>query len=288
MVTPNSPLKNDAAVKVAKHASESGHWYNAQGQQIAEVMKADGSGYTKCTLAHARKLDLAPGCTTIIGCADKPALTLWKQRQAIMAALTLPRRDSETEKEWMDRVEEDMSATAAKAAADGSAIHAAIQAVIGGEPSDETYLQHVDGALRELRNTLGDQDWRAEVSVVSRPLGVATKIDMVSDAWILNWKSKDGDAAQLAKLAIYDEMAMQSGFELHCLGPTGLAAGLATTAPVRLQRRRAAIGFVSRTHCVTRIVEIERKDLERGFKMFEHLLHYWQTKNRFRPSWATE
>jgi len=270
---PNSPLSKESAVRVAMHASEaSGHWWTKRGELIEQVMKVDGSGYTRCTLAHARKLDLAPGCTTIIGCADKPALTLWKQRQAIMAALTLPRRDSETEKEWMDRVEDDMSETAANAAAVGSAIHAAIQSYVGGHDYDPAYKVHVRGAIDELSRVLGQQVWHAEQSVVSR-LGVATKVDMVSNTWILNWKSKDGDATALADLNVYDDHEMQSGFEMDCLN----------------WRHRAAIGFVSRTHPgVTRIVEIKQDELRRGFEMFKCLTKFWQTKNRFRPSWATE
>jgi len=103
-------------------------------------------------------------------------------------------------------------------------------------------------------------------------LGVATKIDMLSDGWILNWKTKDGDAAQLAKLELYDDHAQQSAFEMSCLTP-----------------RRAAIGFISRTHPgVTRIVEIPQKDLVRGMAMFRALLRYWQCKSAFRPTWASE
>src|SRR6185503_6251464 len=98
------------------------------------------------------------------------------------------------------------------------------------ESYDPAYEAHVRGATEELQRVFGQQFWRAEQSVVS-PLGVATKIDMLSDGWILNWKTKDGDAAQLAKLELYDEYAQQSAFELSCLTP-----------------RRAAIGFISRTH----------------------------------------
>jgi hypothetical protein len=165
----HSPLGEKAAVKVAKHASESsGHWWNERGELIEQVMKADGSGYTKCTLVHARKLDLAPGCTTVIKCADKPQLTLWLQRQAIISALTLPIRDNETEAQWLERVEHDMGETARKAAEAGSAIHAAVQAFVGRQFYDPIYEPHVKGATDELQRVFGQQAWKAEVSVVSR------------------------------------------------------------------------------------------------------------------------
>lgn len=272
MTEMHSPLGEKAATKVAKHAGESkGHWYTKEGHQISQVMKVDGSGYTKCTLTHARKLDLAPGCTTIVDCADKPQLTLWLQRQAILSALTLPIRDNETESQWLERVEHDMGETARKAAEEGSKIHAAVQAFYGGQSYDKTYTDHVRGAVKTLTAACGEMSWRAEASIVSR-LGVATKIDMLSDSWIVNWKTKDGDLAALQKLGLYDDHAMQSAFELSCLTP-----------------RRAAIGFISRTHPgVTRIVEIPQKDLVRGMAMFRALLRYWQCKNSFRPSWASE
>lgn len=275
MVTPNSPLKKDAAVHVAAHASESaGNWYDERANQIREVMKADGSGYTRCTLAHARKLDLAPGSTSIIKLVDKPALTLWKCRQAIMAALTLPRHDAETEGEWMRRVEEDMGKTAANAAEEGTRIHAAIQANYQGQQFDQHYQPHVEGAVRELARVCGKQAWRAEVPVVSR-LGVGTKIDLLSDEWLIDWKGCDGDQAELNEKKTWSDHALQ------------VAMGMMAADPSRW--RKGAIGYVSRTHPgAVRLVGIPQKELEHGFDCFCALLHYWQKLNRYKPSWATE
>jgi len=271
-MNPNSPLSKEAAIRVAKHASEGGHWYTQRGDQVSEVMKADGSGYTRCTLVHARKLDLAPGCTTIIGCADKPALTLWKQRQAIMAALTLPRRDSETEKEWMDRVEEDMQETARKAAEAGSAIHAAIQSYYGGHDYDPVYIEHLAGARRVLNATCGPQAWRAEVPVVS-VLGYGTKLDLVSDEWLIDWKTTEGSQTELDEKKTWDEHAMQLAAGCQALG----------------RRLKCAIGYVSRTHPgAARIISLDSDDLRRGLEMFRALLRFWQVRAGFTPSWARE
>jgi hypothetical protein len=273
VVESKSPLAKEAAVRVAKHASESkGHWYTQRGDQVSEVMKADGSGYTRCTLAHARKLQLAPGVTTIIGCADKPALTLWKQRQAIMAALTLPRRDSETEKEWLDRVEEDMQETSRKAAEAGSAIHAAIQSYYGRQDFEPLYTEHVEGAKRVLLATCGPQAWRAEVPVISSIGGFGTKLDLVSDEWLIDWKTTEGSQAELDEKKTWDEHAMQLAAGCQALG----------------KRLKCAIGYVSRTHPgAARIISIEQNALDQGMQMFLGLLDYWRAKNKYRPSWCT-
>ncbi|MBM3493296.1 MAG: hypothetical protein FJX72_03080, partial [Armatimonadetes bacterium] len=80
-------------VRTATHVAEGGHWYTSDGQQVVTVPSADGKKEVKPDIRHARKLDLAPGVTSVIRCADRPELTLWKQRQAIASALTLPRLD---------------------------------------------------------------------------------------------------------------------------------------------------------------------------------------------------
>ena len=124
---------------------ESGHWYAKDGTQVLEVPKAKGDGWKKTTLREARTMNLAPGVTTIIKCAHAPQLDRWKQRQAIMSALTLPRTPDESEDDWLRRIEVDMGETARKAAEEGTKIHAALEAAIQGETYDSAYIPHVVG-----------------------------------------------------------------------------------------------------------------------------------------------
>jgi hypothetical protein len=106
------------------HIAESLHWYTRDGEPAYEVPAAKG-GMRPTTLRDARKLNLVPSVTTIIRCAAAPGLELWKANQLMMAALTLPRRDGEAEKDWLSRVVQDSKEQARKAAARGTAIHAA-------------------------------------------------------------------------------------------------------------------------------------------------------------------
>lgn len=84
-------------------ASESGHWYTRDGvpQYTVEAKKG---GQRATTLRDARTMNLVPSVTTILGVAAKPALLAWMQQQVLMAALTLPKVDSETEEQYIARI----------------------------------------------------------------------------------------------------------------------------------------------------------------------------------------
>lgn len=273
-----SPLAEKAATKTAKHVSEGGHFYDRRANQIVEVMNAKGTEMTKCTLKHARTLDLAPGVTTIIKEAAAPQLILWLRRQSIMAALTLPRLHSETEQEWMARVEADMDTASRQAAEKGSAIHAAVQAHFQGEAGDPEFKDHLRGVLAALPSLTTDM-WSTEVPVVS-PAGYGTKIDLISEEWLLDFKTKDGDQKTLDDLKPYDEHAMQLA-----AGRQAMVEGFCATKGLSSNpTRKCGILFVSRTHpgaCALK--PVEESALIRGWEMFQCLLSFWQKKTGHVP-----
>jgi len=63
-------------------------------QPIASLAR---TGRRNTTVKDAREHGLLPSVTTIIACHARPALEIWKQQNAILAALTLPRIDGESE-----------------------------------------------------------------------------------------------------------------------------------------------------------------------------------------------
>ena len=75
------------------------------------------------TLRDARKLNLVPSVTNILGVIAKPELTAWLQEQAVMAALTLPRIAGETDDAFAKRVVTDSLTTRDGAADFGTAFH---------------------------------------------------------------------------------------------------------------------------------------------------------------------
>lgn len=271
-----------------KPVKESGHWYDENGDQVLEVPKKRGDGYKRTTLREARQMQLAPGVTTIIGCASAPALDLWKQRQAIMSALTLPRMPDETEPDWLKRVEYDMAETARQAAAEGTRIHAAIERAMSDQPYDAAYTQHVLGVVRLLHDLAGPEvEWEAEKGLV-HPLGYGTKADLhdTKATWCLDFKGTDGDLEKLQTLRTYERHWMQLAATRACL-ESGEWGYPHRGDRYEGARRRCAIIYVSRTHPGdTFAVEVTEEQLAKGWSMFQGLLRYWQAKSAYKPSWA--
>lgn len=104
-----------------------------------QVERKDGNGMKPFTLREARTSNppAVPSVTTFLQILDKPELDRWKQEKAIHAALTLPRKDGESEDDFAVRVVEDMEAESEKAIHFGQDIHAAIESYLAGEPLAE-------------------------------------------------------------------------------------------------------------------------------------------------------
>jgi hypothetical protein len=86
------------------------------------VAKKDGTP-RNTTLADARKLGLVPSVTGIINILDKPQLSDWKQEQAVLASLTLPRLDGEADQDFAKRVVADAREQVGTAADVGTDFH---------------------------------------------------------------------------------------------------------------------------------------------------------------------
>ncbi len=125
---------------------DAAHWYQRDGQPLHTVLSAKGEP-RPTTLRDARKLNLLPSVTNILGVIAKPELTAWLQEQAVMAALTLPRLPGETEDAFARRVVEDSQTTRDGAADFGTAFHAGAEHVattleVDGEHPAAEWLRH--------------------------------------------------------------------------------------------------------------------------------------------------
>lgn len=103
------------------------HWYLQDRTPFHEVERADGKGMRSVTLRDARKVRAYPSVTNVLGVLAKPGLDAWKQEQAILAALTLPRNEGESEDAFARRVVTDMGEQVQHAADLGTQIHAACE-----------------------------------------------------------------------------------------------------------------------------------------------------------------
>lgn len=250
----------------APRASESNHWYTRDGVPQYTVEAAKG-GQRPTTLRDARKMNLVPSVTTILNIAAKPALMAWMQQQVLLAALTLPRRPDEPEKEYIDRIISDSKEQGRSAADAGTDIHASIQAYYEGKPTGK-HAEHVDGTQACIESHFGVHQWISERSF-GHELGFGGKADMYTaegDGIVLDVKTKeftDPDA-----VGAYDEHLMQLAAYRVGLG---------------VPKARCANVFVSRNDPGLAVVrEWSQDDLRRGWEMFCCLLSFWQLKNQHK------
>jgi hypothetical protein len=254
--------------------SSSGHWYDRHGDRIETVFGAKGQP-VKPTVVQARKLDLAPGVTTILKSANREALNTYREHQILAAAKTHPQRPNEPDSDWFARVLDASREHAATAADLGTEIHARIERGLGDPTCDDPVVLAVAKALDGIVPG-GRFGWQSEAKAVS-PYGYATRADLWHpEARVLvDIKTKTGP---LADQSIWPDHPAQLAATVHALLPDQLTSG----EPMP----RCAILFARRDAVEARLVEVAQKDLETGWTCFAHLLAYWQTRYRARPSWA--
>ena len=240
-----------------KFSSESGHWYTRDGEPAYQVVGSNGRR-RNTTLRDARQLNLIPSVTSILNIAAKPGLEVWKQRQLLLAALTLPKIDSETEDQYIDRIIRDAKEEGKAAADAGTEIHASIESFYRGE-SKKTHVKHVKGFVDAMLARFGPQAWIPERSF-AHELGFGGKCDLHCEGYVVDVKTKEFDDP--AKVEVYDEHRMQVAAYRDGLG---------------MPEAKCANAFVSRTvPGLVAIVEHTEEDIQKGWKMFTHLLSYWQ------------
>lgn len=252
---------------IKEQTSESGHWYDSMGNTAYTTIAKNGKPRAT-TLADAKKNNYYPSVTTVLGVAAKPGLDRWKQEQAILAALTLPRLEGEEESEWLSRVLSDSKATGKQAAERGSAIHAIIESFFDG-----VLLELVPEYCRNIENALqvayGARLWLPEVSASHSDLKYGGKVDLHAKAdkiksvpgVVVDFKTKE---TPLESVVPYQEHIMQMAAYRELLG---------------LEGARCGIMFVNGLTNEVKLCEITEDDLQKGLKCFFHLLRFYQLKS---------
>lgn len=247
--------------------SEAGHWYSKDGEPFYTIERADGKGIRNTTLRDAKKLGLLPSVTTIINVAAKPGLQNWLQQQAILAALTLPRKENESEEDYLDRVMQDSKAQGRDAAERGSQIHGILESFFDGMLL-ESVPEYCRNAENALKATFGNRLWLPEQSG-SHELGFGGKVDLNSKpdrvkgipGVVVDFKTKE---SPLEKIVPYDDHIMQLAAYRELLG---------------MSDARCAVMFVNGLTNEVKLCEIEELELQKGLKCFFHLLRFYQLKS---------
>ena len=244
-------------------ASESMHWYTREGTPMYTV-QAKGGGQRNTTLRDARTMNLVPSVTTVLNVAAKPALTAWLQQQVLLAALTLPKREAEGDKEYTDRIINDSKQQGRSAADAGTSIHASIQQFYEGTGVREHH-DHVSSTAKRVLEAFGEQAWISEKSF-GHDLGFGGKCDMYN---------ADGQGIVLdVKTKEFSDPDKVDGYDEHLMQLAAYRVGL------NVPNARCANVFVSRSVPGLVVVkEWSAEDLVRGWEMFYCLLKFWQVKN---------
>jgi hypothetical protein len=157
------------------------HWYFPDGTPLHEVPRADGKGSRPTSLRDARKLGLFPSVTNVLSILAKPGLDAWKQEQAILAALTLPRTEGETLDDFAKRVLVDMTSEVGRAADRGSAVHSAIEGYAQGRwlPEDKEIARLFEPA-RQWFDKEVIAVHSVEIATAHLEWGYAGRVDLVA------------------------------------------------------------------------------------------------------------
>lgn len=264
-------IASEPIQRKAPEPVETGHWYDRAGKPCYQQTTAKGA-LRGTDLRDARKLSLCPSVTTVLSVLDKPALTTWKVKQGILAALTLTRDPNESDDDFIARLVTDSKAQAKAAAEEGSRIHDALECAVKRQPYPTQYAEHVQGALARLAEMFpGVNDWVAEKSF-AHPSGFGGKVDLHSPSTgiVADYKSTDEKAGSLKRFhwdQHYQLAAYQNG--LH------------------LPRTECGNIFVSRTDPGAAFGHKWTADeIEDGWSVFSSALALWKALKKFDPSFS--
>lgn len=255
---------------IIARAAESNHWYGRDGAPAYTVKAKDGSD-RPTTLRDAKKLGLIPSVTTIIKAAANPGLEAWKLNQMMLAALTLPRAEGESEVSFVARVQNDSREQARAAAERGTEVHAAIEQFFDGTIQADA-LPYLEAVYKGVEKHFGILRWSVEKSFASDE-GFGGKIDLHSmdgDGVVIDFKTKEFTSETLDKAQGFDEHVMQLAAYRVGLG---------------IPKARCANVFVSVTEPGLVVVkEWMPEELDRGWKMFNALKNYWYAKSKLEAA----
>lgn len=167
-------------------------FYLPTGAPFYEMPYADPKkGMRKATLADARKVGALPGPTAVLKCLAKPELQNWIVEQAVLAVLTTPRQNGESDDAFVHRVlhvEKVQDQERDSAAELGTAIHDACACYFTGQDVPDAMRLWVMPALIELVK-LGSLVCCEKVLLGA---GYGGRTDLILEAsecwWIIDYK----------------------------------------------------------------------------------------------------
>jgi hypothetical protein len=247
---------------------ESGHYYAADGTAVFEVPNKSKGGMRPTTLKDCKSLGLFPSTTTILKILASPELDRWKQQQVIMASLTLPRRQEESDEDYCSRIMDDAFKQVGDAADLGTQIHKAFENHFQGlqyDPEMEPYIAPIKKWVEKNNVTF----LKHELRLVNHEVGYAGTTDALmqkdGELYIMDIKSRktrpDYDIKPWSK------EPMQIASYAKIVGAKkGVNLYISTTEPGRIGE-----------------AWYDEATLTSEYEAFTHVVALWQHANKYTP-----
>lgn len=246
-------------------ATEGGHFYLPDGTPFYTVVGKNGKE-RPTTLRDARAVMAVPSVTTVSSIIAKPGLQNWMMEQAIDAALTLPKQDSESLQDYKARVILDAQETARKARDRGTQLHTAIEMYLRSGAYELAWEPHITEMKRQLTfHDIDLHDGSPEKSF-AHAMGFGGKLDWSCDGVVIDYKSKQaiGDPRKL----VWPEHAQQLAAYREGLG---------------MPQARCFNVFIGVEDCAVVVVEHDQDALALGWRQFEAALTLWKLLKGYDP-----
>lgn len=203
---------------------DSAHYYLPDGTPFFQVPRANGQGLRNATVTDAFKAGALRSVTNVLDALGKPGLVNWKIEQAILSALTLPRKPEETDHQFAARVLVDSAEQSRKAAEAGTELHDyAARFLMKQEVPDDERIHRLlqpffDWAVANVSTVVA-----SEKVMINRESFYAGRLDaalgLIDGTYaIIDLKSQDVKRNPKGKPlpAFYPEWALQLSAYEHC------------------------------------------------------------------------
>lgn len=254
-----------------------GHWYKQDGSPCHTIQRSDGKGERNTDLRDAKKHQLVPSVSGIIGVTSKQGLERWKRGKLAEACASTPFNDEvystvngekvlrDAYKKWSSARDKEAQQETEEAANIGKLVHANLERLFKGERIvTDPYSIHAELAYSEILQKFPSYDFIPEREFAYD--GYGGTCDLHHPRVVLDFKTKNTD--DIKKMVARDEHAMQ------------LAA---YKAGLDLPQAKCYNLFIS-TQKKNLFVwkEWTEKEIERAHSMFKLLKEYWYLSNNYR------
>jgi hypothetical protein len=247
------------------------HWYLQDGTPFYTIKSKNGSGLRDVTIKDAKKVKALYSVTTIIGQLNKPKLENWKLNQLLEAVLKTSDTVDFKQDFWKSKVWEVYTDLTSQYSKKGNAIHNKLEEYFkNGIVNDEDsgFILPVS----ELVNSLGFDLLEPEQSFACGQ-GFGGKIDLILESVennkkaIIYFKTKQG--VDLGPQLLYNDYLMQLAAYREAIDKEADCYNL----------------LISATHPgIVYLHKWTEEELQRGWKMFKHLLEYTKIVKNYDPS----